>query len=164
MSFAKPAPPVMSPVDVVTLVQEATRVMEPQAKHAKVVLQVNAPTSEAKLIVSADRHRLLQVLSNLLLNAIQAMPMGGDARIHVEANETTVRVIVEDEGAGFSAEALAKLGEPFYSEKEGGMGLGLAVSEEICRAHGGTLTAMNRDQGGARVIVELPSAPLALSP
>lgn len=164
MSFAKPAPPVMSPVDVMTLVQEATRVMEPQAKHVGVEIHVNAPRFDSKLIVSADRHRLQQVLSNLLLNAIQAMPMGGDVRINVEANETTVRVIVEDEGAGFSAEALAKLGEPFYSEKEGGMGLGLAVSQEICCAHGGTLKVMNRDQGGARVIIELPSAPLALSP
>jgi len=164
MSYAKPAPPVMSKVDVVALVEEATRVMEPQAKHVGVAIHVNAPPSDAKLIVSADRHRLLQVINNLLLNAIQAMPMGGTVQLLVEAEVAWTRIIVEDEGAGFSAEALAKLGEAFYSEKEGGMGLGLAVSQEICRAHGGSLQAMNREQGGARVIIELPSATLALSP
>lgn len=167
MSFARPAPPVMSPVDVVVLVQEALRVMEPQAKHAKVTLHLSAPTVDAALVVNADRHRLLQVMSNLLTNAVQAMPLGGDVRILVEAKEATVRILVEDGGAGFSAEALAKLGEPFYSEKEGGMGLGLAVSQEICRAHGGTLKAINHDQGGACVIIELPpvhSAPIAHSP
>jgi signal transduction histidine kinase len=84
------------------------------------------------------------------------MPMGGTVQLLVEAEVAWTRIIVEDEGAGFSAEALAKLGEAFYSEKEGGMGLGLAVSQEICRAHGGSLQAMNREQGGARVVIELP--------
>jgi hypothetical protein len=70
-----------------------------------------------------------------------------------------VAVVIEDEGAGFSASALARLGEPFYSEKEGGMGLGLAVAKEICLAHGGGLVVENRNAGGAMVRVEFARNP-----
>jgi len=99
------------------------------------------------------------VLGNLLRNAVQAMPSGGRVTVSVSNEEGRVSVLVEDEGSGFSASALARLGEPFYSEKEGGMGLGLAVVKGICEAHGGGLTVENRSDGGARVRVDFAKSP-----
>jgi signal transduction histidine kinase len=95
------------------------------------------------------------VFGNLLLNAVQAMPRGGQVSVRVIDEGARAKVVVEDEGPGFSASALAAAGEPFYSEKEGGMGLGLAVAKDICVAHGGTLEFENRAGRGARVTVVL---------
>jgi nitrogen fixation/metabolism regulation signal transduction histidine kinase len=61
---------------------------------------------------------------------------------------------VEDQGGGFSEKALERFGEPFHSEREGGMGLGLAVSKEIIESHGGTLKASNLPAGGACVRIQ----------
>ncbi len=151
LNYAKPAAPVLVELDMAEALRQALRLIEPQARHAGVRLE-GAPGLDAPpVVVRADRHRVQQVLGNLLLNALQAMPCGGRVGVGVHDVGAQVDVVFEDEGAGFSAAALARLGEPFYSEKEGGMGLGLAVAKEICEAHGGGLTAENLPGGGARV-------------
>jgi len=111
------------------------------------------------MVIHADRFRMQQVFGNLLRNAIQAMPSGGRVSIGVSDAGSRVEVGIEDEGVGFSVSALARLGEPFYSEKEGGMGLGLAVVKDICEAHGGGISAENRDGGGARVQASFAKQP-----
>jgi signal transduction histidine kinase len=116
------------------------------------------------VVIAADRHRLQQVFGNLLRNAVQALPAGGRVTVQVVEEATHVAVVVEDEGAGFSESALARLGEPFYSEKEGGMGLGLVVAKDICEAHGGRLTVENRSGGGARVRADFAKSPTAAIP
>ena len=151
LSHAKPAPPMLAEMDVSEAVRQALRLIDPQARHAGVAIDAAAMDGAAPVVIRADRHRLQQVLGNLLLNAVQAMPCGGRVRVRVEDAGSRVAVLVEDEGAGFSASALARLGEPFYSEKEGGMGLGLAVAKDICEAHGGALAVETRAGGGARV-------------
>lgn len=156
MRYAKPAPLVLAAVNLTELVQQAIQTMEPQARHAKVVMEAPAPLPQPP-VVQADGARLHQVLLNLLLNAIQAMPRGGAVTVQIHAGEAQMSIVIEDQGPGFSAVALARLGEAFFTEKEGGMGLGLAVSQELCRAHGGELRAENRPEGGARVIVSLMS-------
>ena len=160
LSYAKPAPPVLTAVDVAEALRQALRLIEPQARHVGVVLDCTPRRDMAPLRILADRHRLQQVLGNLLLNAVQAMPRGGRVSVRLEDAAELVAVIVEDEGAGFSAAALARLGEPFYSEKEGGMGLGLAVAKDICEAHGGGLSVEPRAAGGgARVRAVFAKAP-----
>ena len=145
MRYAKPGPVVKQPIHVVALVREAIAIMTPQAAHAGVTIREQFESENWHL--DGDRPRLLQVLNNLLLNAIQAMPRGGEITI-------TIRppcIAIADQGTGFSAAAQARMGEPFYSEKEGGMGLGLAVSREIVEAHGGHLSVSNASSGGALV-------------
>jgi signal transduction histidine kinase len=157
LGYAKPAPPVLAAVDVAGEVWQAVCMMAPQARHAGVLL--DGPADAPAMVVPADPLRLRQVLANLLRNAIQAMPSGGRVKISLEDAGFLVAVVVEDEGRGFSTTALARLGEPFYSEKEGGMGLGLASARDICEAHGGGLVAENRTSGGARVRVEFSKHP-----
>ncbi len=157
MSYAKPAPPALTEVNAGDLVQQAVQIMEPQARHAGVSLQI---TTGETCFLQADRQRLLQVLTNLLLNAIQAMPHGGVVKAIIEPQASHIVIRIEDEGTGFSDTAMAKLGEPFYSEKEGGMGLGLAVAQDICEAHGGSLRVSNRSSAsGAIVTLTLPRNP-----
>jgi len=151
LSYAKPAPPVFAEVNMVEALHQALRLIGPQARHAGVLLDSMLAQNTPPLVILADRYRLQQVLGNLLLNAVQAMPHGGRVSVHLDDGAAQVAVVCEDGGAGFSATALARLGEPFYSEKEGGMGLGLAVAKAICEAHGGGLAVETRHGGGARV-------------
>jgi len=111
--------------------------------------------STGGIAVMADRQRIQQVFSNLVQNALQSMPTGGRVSLVVEDGPRHVSVRVSDQGRGFSRTALARAGEPFYSEREGGMGLGLAVAIDICRAHQGTLQVENLREGGACIRVEL---------
>jgi signal transduction histidine kinase len=158
LNHARPAPPVLTEVDVVDSLRQSVRLMEPQARHAGVRIAMEDGDGQP-LPIPADRHRIHQVFGNLLRNAVQAMPSGGTITVRVLDEGARVAVVIEDEGEGFSPAALERSGEPFYSEKEGGMGLGLAVTKEICLAHGGGLVVENRADGGAVVRVEFSKNP-----
>jgi signal transduction histidine kinase len=162
LNHARPVPPVLTTVDLIGSLLQALRLMEPQARHSGVRMETSAENAPS-LMIPADRHRVQQVFGNVLRNAVQAMPEGGTVTVRVLDEETRVAVVFEDGGQGFSPTALARSGEPFYSEKEGGMGLGLAVAKEICLAHGGGLVVENRDGGGAVVRVEFSKNPPRLS-
>jgi signal transduction histidine kinase len=152
LRYAKPEPVKLMPVDVAALVADACHGLSLQAKHAGVVIHQEIAANWHEHEVKGDRDRLRQVLCNLLLNAIQSMPKGG---------EVTIRVLrgmleVEDQGVGFSPQALAKFGEPFHSEREGGMGLGVAVSKEIIESHGAKISVENLPDKGACVRITWP--------
>jgi CheY-like chemotaxis protein len=117
-----------------------------------------------------DRVAIGQVLTNLVVNALQAAP-GGTVRVHAAADGETLRVVVEDEGDGIPLDVLPRVFEPFFTTKPVGLGtgLGLSVSLGIAEHHGGTLRAENRhDGGGARMTLTLPlvaaPAPLEVIP
>ena len=103
-----------------------------------------------ELMWEIDADRMAQLFRNLAMNAIHAMPGGGRLRVCVADGG----VAFCDAGGGFSAEALDRWGELFFSTKEGGMGIGLSVAAEIVRAHGGELRVANAE-GGAVVEVIL---------
>jgi signal transduction histidine kinase len=124
----------------------------------------------APLPVTGDAGRLEQVVLNLLLNAATAME--GRGRIVLTGARTPgsggqaaqVELHVDDEGPGIEPSQLDRLFDPFYSG-HGGTGLGLSVSYGIVKAHAGTLTAANRERGGARFTIRLPAgAPAPTQP
>lgn len=153
LRYAKPEPVTMSPVDLAALAGEAIDSLSPQAEHAGVTICEEIAPQWREYAVNGDRERIRQVLCNLLLNAIQSMPKGGKVSLRILPGTLEV----EDEGSGFSPEALARFGEPFHSEREGGMGLGLAVSKEIIESHRGTIHAENMPGKGARVRIVWPA-------
>ena len=155
MFLSRPHPPVMAETDVSRLLRQVVNAHQSQLDHTHVRVTLDAP---GPLLVLGDAKRLTQVFSNLLLNAMQAMPHGGPLGVLARASSTTVEITFSDAGAGFSPHALARFSEFFYSEKEGGMGIGLSVASEIIKAHGGNLHALNHPQGGARVTVTLPAS------
>ena len=152
LRYAKPEPVKMLPVDLPELVREARLSLGPQAQHAGVGIREEIDPAWKDHPVNGDRERLRQVLCNLLLNAIQSMPTGGAVTVRISPGALQV----EDQGGGFSEKALARFGEPFLSEREGGMGLGLAVSKEIIESHGGKISATNLPGGGACLRIAWP--------
>ena len=152
LRYAKPEPVKMLPVDLPELVREARQSLGPQAQHAGVGIREEIDPAWKNHPVNGDRERLRQVLCNLLLNAIQSMPTGGAVTVRISPGALQV----EDQGGGFSEKALARFGEPFLSEREGGMGLGLAVSKEIIESHGGKIAATNLSGGGACLRIAWP--------
>ena len=110
-------------------------------------------------MATVDGEQLRQVLVNLGLNALDAMPGGGTLTIAVEANRSgPIEIEVADTGPGVPKAILPRLFEPFVSSKETGLGLGLAISKRIVEDHGGTIGAANRAGGGAVFVVTLPAA------
>jgi signal transduction histidine kinase len=131
-----------------------------------------ATALEVPLPVQGNPVHLKQVLLNLLLNAVQATAAGGAIAVrgavrvglvkgleYRDVEGRLVEVTVEDEGPGIPAADLAKVFLPFYTTRPEGTGLGLAISLRIAEAHGGTLKAENRPEGGARFVLSLPAAP-----
>ena len=122
--LARPEPPRKTDVALPDLIDRTVRVLAPAAEHAGVRVVVDAANGRSVL---ADASRLGQVFQNILLNAIQAMPTGGT--VTITACDQTISFA--DTGPGFSAVALRRWAEMLFSEKEGGMGVGLCVAKEI---------------------------------
>jgi signal transduction histidine kinase len=99
---------------------------------------------------------LYQSFLNILINAMQAMPGGGAIDVSIGANDNIVTIDFDDQGKGIADEVLEKIWDPFFTTKEMGTGLGLGIVKNIIESHGGSIQIVNRDQGGARVTVELP--------
>lgn len=154
MFLARPEPPQTSPAELCGLVAGIVQSMEPVALHARVEIRVRMP---GNLMACVDSRRLRQAVGNILINAIQAMPSGGILQIFGEKSGQGSVLVFDDSGRGFSENALLHYADLFYSEKEGGMGIGLSVCAEIIKALGGTLHVANRPEGGASVTVTLPS-------
>jgi signal transduction histidine kinase len=152
MFLARPAPPQLSPAELGSIVSDVLRTHAALMVHASVEVDVRVGP---ELQVAVDRRRLTQAIGNVAINAIQAMPDGGRLTILGEKNEA-IRLKFRDTGAGFSPAALERHAELFFTEKEGGMGIGLSVSSEILKAHGGALEVLNSPEGGAVVTLILP--------
>lgn len=153
MFLARPEPPKTRELDLREVVDSVVRTHELTANHAGVRVTVGLPD---EIWIRGDERRLDQSLSNVFLNAVQAMPEGGDLRIDgekIDGGRFALRV--RDSGTGFSPAAIEHHADLFFTEKEGGMGIGLSVASEIVRAHQGALRVENR-AGGAVVTFEIP--------
>jgi PAS domain S-box-containing protein len=148
-------------VDVNTIVDELLLLMrKPLASdniRVRVTLDRAAPT------VLGDPTALHQVLMNLLTNAREAMPHGGEIRIETTAAERPgwLRLRVADSGQGIPADELSKIFDPFYTTKRTGTGLGLSVTYGIVQEHGGTIAVQSQPGVGTSFTVELPPGPPA---
>jgi signal transduction histidine kinase len=104
----------------------------------------------------ADPELLRQVLVNLFLNSLDALPHGGIIHAAVESSDQHVQIRISDSGAGIATDMMPRLFQPFSSNKDTGLGLGLVITKRIVEDHGGTITAENQTSGGASFLVMLP--------
>jgi signal transduction histidine kinase len=108
-----------------------------------------------------DRQQLTQALMNVLLNALQAMPSGGVLTLGVQgahgpSGEALVEVRVADTGPGVPPEHVDRIFDPYFTTKEGGTGLGLALTRKIVQEHGGQIRVETAPAGGAVFVIRLP--------
>lgn len=141
------------PLDVGALAQDFIATQQPAFEAA--ATHVSVHTKEGLPLARADASKLRQVLHNLLRNAMEAMPHGGDVRIDIGKDDQAVVLSIQDSGPGFeSAESVLR---PFYTTKADGSGLGLAIVRDIIRAHGGEIDARNLGpEGGAEIVMRIP--------
>jgi signal transduction histidine kinase len=154
LEYARPPDIRQLVVDGNLLLERAARVIEGTARSADVQL-VLQPSPEA-LPVKVDPELIVQVLVNLLLNAIEAMPGGGTLNVSIARHQSDVEVRVRDSGSGITDEQRAHIFRPFYSTKPTGTGLGLAISDQIVRRHGGTLQLADTSEQGTTFVMSLP--------
>lgn len=123
-------------------------------EHFRIIRNYRGKECELK----GDKDQLRQVFTNLILNALQAMPEGGELAIDIELFEpdNKINVTISDQGSGIAKENLDKLFTPFFSTKPGGTGLGLAVSYGIVSDHGGEIKVESKEEGGSLFTVQLP--------
>lgn len=141
--------------DLGELVEQSVAIARAELDRQQIRLDLDVP-NEGPMVWS-DRVQIQQILLNLLINAIESLSQNGAAerRIHVVVapKDGAVTLSVADTGAGLSREAAGHLWEPFWTSKEGGVGLGLTISRTIAEAHGGALEC--RPRGGAGAVFEL---------
>jgi signal transduction histidine kinase len=156
LDFARPPQPDRRPMDPAGVVGRVFALIAGRAKKQGVALQLTQP--EAAVRVEADQGQIQQLLLNLVLNALDAMPHGGTVEVELRRpRDAQVELHVRDTGPGIAADILPKVFETFVSSKETGVGLGLPLSKRIAEDHGGTLTAYNLPGGGACFVLRLPA-------
>lgn len=143
-------------VDLEQVLVSAVATVTPYAAARGVFLDVGLPAQDASL--EADPTRLEQVFVNLLLNAVDASLPGKAVGISVEWTPRGIEVIIRDQGTGMSAEVLRRVGEPFFTTKEEGSGLGVFLCREILADHGGQLDYESQPGSGTVARVVLPAA------
>ncbi len=149
-----------SRVDLAAVCREVVEALQPWLDERQLRAQLEA---EGPVWAWADPQRVRQVVQNLVHNAVRFSPPAGTVRLVVAARGEWAELAVEDQGPGIPAEDLERVFEPFYradpsrSRQSGGSGLGLAVVKHLVLAHGGTVRAERRPQGGSRFVVRLPA-------
>ena len=162
LSFARPSKPNVAPENISDVVENIARILETQAKEKNVEITREFDLSLPKVWI--DKEQMKQVFMNLILNAIQAMNDGGSivistrisARSNAELIKEYVQVGIRDTGAGIPEENLEHIFDPFFTSKDEGSGLGLAVSHQIVQEHGGFLTVESTVGKGAVFFVHVP--------
>lgn len=154
LSLARPLDLKPEEVRVDEFLRELALLTESDAKSSNVQIHVVAPANLSP--VRADRNYLKQLLLNLVLNAIQAMPDGGMLTLEARTDRGDLIVTVADTGIGIRPEALPRIFEPYFTTKTNGAGLGLVTARRIAEAHGGKLSVASEVGKGSRFQISLP--------
>jgi signal transduction histidine kinase len=137
------------------VVDEVCQALGPQLKAQRIDVELDIPPP---LTARADEEMLRKAVLNLVLNALDAMPNGGELVVTAFEGSNAIELEVADSGPGLPAEYADRVFEPFFTTKSGGTGLGLAIVKRVVEAHGGTVTALNCPEGGSAFTLELPKA------
>jgi len=158
-SFARHSPGDRVPLDLNAVVDESVQLL--QKPLAADNIQIVMSLDRTLLTILGDASTLHQVLMNLLTNAREAMPGGGQIRLETGPTERPgwIRLLVADTGAGIPAEEISKIFDPFFTTKRTGTGLGLSVSYGIIQEHGGTVDVQSRPGAGTSFIISFPTLP-----
>jgi signal transduction histidine kinase len=156
LNYGRPAQLAVRVIDIRELVQETMALIRPQAEAQSVTLEVEEDQSPVEVL--GDRERLKSCLSNITINALQAMPSGGCLIAQVHRHDGFVEVNLRDNGVGISQDAISKIFEPYFSTKQSGFGLGLAVTKKIVEEHQGSIEVTSEINRGTTFSLRIPAA------
>ncbi|WP_417897408.1 ATP-binding protein [Bacillus haimaensis] len=154
MALAKPQAIKIKNQNLLELICQVTDFLESEALLHKVELLVEH--EETALWIDCEPNQIKQVLLNTIKNGIEAMPEGGKIRIKVKKEHDFIYLFIEDEGTGIPDELIERIGQPFFTTKEQGTGLGLMVSMKIIENHGGAVSIQSQENKGTTVRILLP--------
>ena len=146
----------LAPADLRTLVGELVDFFAPQATTARVVIRLTLSDKEVRCNV--DSNLIKQALLNLMINAVHAMPEGGELIVKVSSSRSEAVIEVIDTGTGIEPQDLPKIFQVYYSKKSHGTGLGLPTTRRIIQEHEGTIGVESEVGKGTRFTVKLPLA------
>jgi signal transduction histidine kinase/putative methionine-R-sulfoxide reductase with GAF domain len=155
LRFAKPAPPLLEKTDMFSIFEETLQLLRPQIEKQLIVV---GKEIQALPIILMDREQMKQAILNLLLNAIQAMPGGGQLTLRGQNSKDGqwIYISIQDSGVGIPSENVDKLFDPFFSTKDGGIGLGLSIAHRIIDQHHGKIEVESAPGKGTLFTVWLP--------
>lgn len=154
LDFARPPASRPSPTSPLQLLQSVEHLISETAGLAHVVLRTEVRDELPEIMV--DSQQIKQVLLNLALNAIQAMPVGGNLVFRASTHQGTMLFEIEDEGVGVPEEHMEKIFDPFFTTHAHGTGLGLSIASRIVTQHGGQILARRNPGRGMTFAVRLP--------
>lgn len=155
LNYARPSPPHLAPCKIENILDKNLSYLDTHINKQNIIIKKFS--SDHLPEVMADADMLYQSFLNILINAMQAMPGGGEIQIEINAADEAIFIIFEDEGTGIPEENLEKIWNPFFTTKEMGTGLGLGIVKNIIESHGGTIDiANNHPLRGIKVTIALP--------
>lgn len=150
----RPTPPDLRPLDAVDVLEEVLSFLHQELEGAGIRVQVELPGILPPIM--ADAEQLKQVYFNLIKNAREATPSGGQLTIRAHADDQAIHLDFVDTGAGIAQEDLSRLFEPYHTTKPGGTGLGLMIVQKIMRAHAGSVAVQSTPGRGTTVTLSFP--------
>jgi signal transduction histidine kinase len=154
LSLARPLNLKPEPLSIETFLNDITTLVAGEASSSNVKIDLKVDPGLPSL--QADPNYLKQLLLNLILNGVQAMPRGGTLAIEARADKNSLQLTVSDHGTGMTAETLTHIFEPYFTTKPNGSGLGLSIARRIAEAHGGTITVESEPGRGSRFRILMP--------
>lgn len=159
--FTQPSRPKYRKVDLSGLLDNVIRLAGPKEHEHFFLFRKEIPSDMPPL--QCDAGQITKLLLNLVMNAVQAMPGGGQVTLAARVEPRSAVISVQDAGKGISAPNLERIFDPFFTTRESGIGLGLTVANQIATAHGGRITVEVNSDRGTTVSLLLPLSPPKLN-
>ncbi len=154
LSFTRPKKIIMGSIELNSIIEDILASLNQQEMFKNIEVITNLDPNLPR--ISADGIQVRELILNLVINAVQAMPSGGKLTISAIQQNGCLRLEISDTGGGFSVKALKNLFVPFFTTKSRGLGLGLSICKEIVDVHGGKIELDTKLNNGSKFIVSLP--------
>ncbi|MBZ5583676.1 MAG: hypothetical protein LAQ30_15985, partial [Acidobacteriia bacterium] len=156
LDFTRPVELRLAEAPVSEFMEEIAQLARPQAEASKIHVNMRQEADGAE--IRADRDLLKQAVLNIVVNAMQAMPEGGDLGLEASASDDTVEIRVSDTGVGIPPELREKIFRLYFTTKKEGSGIGLAMTFRIVQLHDGTIDFTSEPGKGTTFVIRLPMA------
>lgn len=155
LAFAKPRPPRMEEVEILSIIQATTMLISAQEKFKNIKISLNSNMDTIK--IQADPEKMKQALLNILLNSAEAIDnRAGEIMISIKKDTEKIIIEIKDNGTGIKPEIMDKIFDPLFTTKPHGTGLGLTIVNEIIAQHNGRILIESEYGMGTKVFIEIP--------